>query len=300
MENVLNWVIDFCNAVDRENGLGEKAAQLLDLVDVDLLAENAIGPEAVVCGDSSLGYTEGPIANHLQRAQEALRSGDFSSALSLSLAACRMAIESWPSPPYKIPNIHELERQGISDEQICWICGWKDEFGNPDLEKLRKERRSPGRYLNENWVPPGVREHEQRKALLLKKLDALSKRLAVRVSETLLPVPGLSKNSWELVEKFGNLLKAGLSLRKIAAHLGLSYAKTLRLRDQWESLYGKFEKKTESGGFGEDCDPLVEGLDDPGHCEGHTLPQEHDQQAGRETSEAMEPGDIDPSCGDRR
>jgi len=276
----LNWVIDFCNAVDRENGLGDKAAQLLDLVNVDLLAENGMEPE-------------GPIANHLQQAQEALRCGDFSSALGLSLAACRMAIQAWPAPTYQVPDIAELERQGVSDEQICWICGWKDEFGNPDLQKLRKERRSPGAHLNENWVPAAIKEHQQRKAFLLSKIDALTKRLSVKVTETLLPVPGLSKNSWELLEKFGNLLKAGLSLRKIAGHLGLSYAKTLRLRDQWESLYGK-PQKSYSGEFGEDSGAMAQGMEHQSNCAGIRVSQKYDQQAGGETSQSVESGDIDP------
>lgn len=281
MERWECWVVDWLNALEVGNGLSGRAVDMIDTLEIE---DGGTAEEQKFC-------------ELLRQAQESLWQGDFERALALGLTAAKVHVEAWTPPPWKKPDIEQLKRDGVSDEQICWILGWKDENGNPDLKKLQEERRHPGLHLD-NWQSPIVKEFAERKASVLQRIESLRRRFRVRFVDevVVIPVPGVSRNTWELLQTFGNLQRLGWSVRKIARHLGLSYAKTLKLRNQWKEIYGQ---ASQSGTGGAGGGALAEGVVGEPDCQADGLPGEDDFQVGEEAPGEMEPGDFDFTCRDR-
>ncbi|HOA51332.1 MAG TPA: hypothetical protein PKI05_03690 [Thermogutta sp.] len=278
------WVADWLNAVEREHGMGDRAIDMLDGLEIDLPLQQAAAPE------------ERRFFELLRQSQESLLEGDFQKALAYGLTAAKVQVASWQAPAWEKPDLGALSQSGVSDEQICWILGWKDEHGNPALEKLREERRRPGLHLD-RWQPPVVKEFEERKEAMLKRIEALRKRLGLRFADevVVVPLPGVSKKTWELLQAFGKLQRLGWSIRKIARHLGLSYAKTLKLRDQWEAVYGKASQSgTDRAGGG----VVAEGVDDQSDSAGVELSPQDDFGVGQEVAGAVASGGFDSPGGD--
>lgn len=276
-----NWILDWLNALEQENGLVGRALDMLDLLEGD--------------SEDGLEAAESRLTASLKKAQELLRHGDFEESLAVALSGVRDYGESLKPPEVAKPDVQALTRQGVSDEQICWILGWKDQFGNPDLKKLKEERRSPGIHLD-TWKSPLIREFEEWKRSLLQRIDGLFERFGIRRVEVdavqVVPVPGVSRNTWELLEVFGNLQRSGLSIRKIAQQLGLSYAKTLKLREQWEAIYGE---TSQPGADREGRNAVAEGVVGQPDCPRVGVPAEDDLGVGAEVTGEVESGDRDPA-----
>jgi hypothetical protein len=68
-------------------------------------------------------------------------------------------------PPKRKPleTIAELEKQEVSDYQICLIYEWMDAQGTPEYWKLKEERDEPGKHINDDFVDPAVTQRELRK-----------------------------------------------------------------------------------------------------------------------------------------
>jgi len=71
-------------------------------------------------------------------------------------AAWRDVVSSTAERPVKnIESIEQLDVEKVSDRQIAMIYGWRQSDGSPDIQKVREERKEPGKHFNrETWVHP--------------------------------------------------------------------------------------------------------------------------------------------------
>jgi hypothetical protein len=70
--------------------------------------------------------------------------------------AWRSIVESLAVVKRKKPEpLKQLIAEKLSDRQIALAYGWKDETGEPDIQKVREEKESPGKHLDlDTWVHP--------------------------------------------------------------------------------------------------------------------------------------------------
>lgn len=93
--------------------------------------------------------------------------------------AWRTIGESLAVVNHKKPEpIQQLVVEKVSDRQIALMYGWKTEAGEPDVEKVREEKKEPGKHLNlDTWVHPS---EAKRKAEISEKWDKRTDYLATK------------------------------------------------------------------------------------------------------------------------
>ncbi|HEY1602104.1 MAG TPA: hypothetical protein VGG64_21055 [Pirellulales bacterium] len=106
-------------------------------------------------------FAEAVIANERQHENEFQRprherefappSRAFESAvreLALTLAAPK------PAPLAPLESVMRLDGEGVGHHQISRMYGFIDSRGEPEAWKIEEELKSPGKWVNENWVDP--------------------------------------------------------------------------------------------------------------------------------------------------
>jgi len=66
-------------------------------------------------------------------------------------------VNRYPQSPVILETIEQLDKQKVSDRQICLIYGWVEPDGTtPQFSKLREERAKPGKHTgpDSGFVPP--------------------------------------------------------------------------------------------------------------------------------------------------
>ena len=130
-------------------------------------------------------------------------SQDFWLAME-RVAAAR--VQAVPKQPVKLETIEQLDKQGVSDRQICVMYEWVLTDGSPDFDKLREERKDPGTHTGEDFVPPQERRRLERQS----SQDAAVARARRRREKK------LEKMSAEAPESLEQLVAEGVSAEQIA------------------------------------------------------------------------------------
>lgn len=128
-----------------------------------------------------------------------------------------------PKPTVELETIEQLEKQNVSDRQICLIYGWVNGDGSPQFDKLREERKKPGTHINDDFIPPRERTRRQQEARQREIVEAI--RAKQRKKLAVLTTP--AKEAWPV------LFEQGLSAKQLAKMKKVSlddvYAKAVEL-----------------------------------------------------------------------
>jgi hypothetical protein len=110
--------------------------------------------------------------------------------------------------PLRLESVKELTDQKVSDQQICKMYGFIDEFDRPELWRLSEERAEPGKHTGPGtgWVPPLERQRLEQEQRQQQIIAGIQSRSAAKVQRASAPAP----EPWE------DLFTQGLSAKQIA------------------------------------------------------------------------------------
>ena len=127
-------------------------------------------------------------------------------------------------PPKRKPleTIEELDKQQVSDNQICLIYEWLDAQGAPEYWKLKEERDKPGTHINADFVDPAVAQREHRKREQEHVTAERNAKLKAKLNES-------NREAPETVEE---LIAQGITARQISLMKNIPVIEINRMADE--------------------------------------------------------------------
>jgi hypothetical protein len=121
-----------------------------------------------------------------------------------TIAAARTG--ATPKAQKQLEPVAELVNQKVSLPQIAKIYDWYDEFGSPDVAKVRDAINNPGKHDGQGYVKQIAEKEQKRRELDRLKTKQMQEKIGKKAQAA--PTPG--------PEKIETLVAQGLSAAQIA------------------------------------------------------------------------------------